>query len=244
MAGIANLGGGRREAGRGSENRRPGGRQLRGRSLWVPGLAAFSRPPPSSPGTPRAAGVAGARSGPRHPSPPPAWAPLPARAPALPASSTEANRAGSLRQEFIVCAAPAGRGSPGERSGCCACPSTEGAQDPNLGTHIIYTQTGFLYRGPGVHTVVREHTHAHTPLVFSSSCFAFYFHRRPLARVGPWRAEASGKVSLRATEPLPCPSLSIGWPLQALPAALSRFQPLGWVPSRPTALGDDGGGTG
>lgn len=76
---------------------------------------------------------------PGAPSLSPARAALPARAPALPASSTEANRAGSLRQEFIVCAAPAGRGSPGERSGRRARPSLEGAWDPTPGTHILDT---------------------------------------------------------------------------------------------------------
>lgn len=82
------------------------------------------------------------------------------------------------------------------------------------------------------------------PTSFPLLCFAFHFHQGPQARVGPWRAEAPGRGPAQATEPLPCPPLPTDWPLQASPAALSRFQRLGWVPDRPVQLRSDRGGTG
>ncbi|MEJ1276245.1 hypothetical protein NN561_007149 [Cricetulus griseus] len=88
-----------------------------GNPSLAPGLACVLPCPFGHSGTRRES-----KSG--TPSPPRTQAELPARAPALPAGSSEASWAGRLARSSLS-AAPAGCWSPGERSGCCERPSEQ-----------------------------------------------------------------------------------------------------------------------
>lgn len=205
----------------------PGPRWLSLAPVWSPEDAGSGGRCPRAPRAPRPR--------PGCQAPPPASCPglLQARAPALPASSTEAHRAGSLLQEFIVCAAPARRGSSGERSGRGARFSAEGVPDLTPGTGTLDTQAGFLCRLPGVRAFVGScrYMDTHTHPFVSTLCFLIP-PRAPGLR-GPLESRGPGERPRACSGAPPLASSPRGWPFQALPAALSRFQPLGWVPGRP-----------